>query len=252
VIPAGEVVAAASSELRTRQPGETTVRVETITPAEAVVLVEGREAVAHFGVPIKALRLWCSPSRVSLGSDTEVKVQFVGLDNEPISLDEDRDVEISVDKEGVLEANPVTFRVGDLAVTTRFLPRWTGPFLLTASTFGATTAVASQLDAVWPWPTTIMLVAGGLVGGTVRARRAQKWGLRLAEVLTGPVVGMVAYLAVLYGLLPQLGPFVRHPFFAVFLSVLAGYAGAVVLDRLARNVFGSLDGAPQPVDGGDQ
>jgi hypothetical protein len=97
-----------------------------------------------------------------------------------------------------------------------------------------------------------MLVAGGLVGGAVRAWKARRWALRLAQVLTGPVVAIVGYLAVLYGLIPRFGPFVHHPFFAVFLSVLAGYAGAVVLDRLAKAVFGSLDGAPQPGDGGDE
>jgi hypothetical protein len=246
VIPAGEVVARSPSELRTNQSGQTRIRVETVTPAGIVTSVEGREARAYFSVPIKALRVWCSPSEVPLGSQTEVNVQLLGLESEPISPDEDKDIEISFDRQGVLHPEALTLRKGDLSVKAQFLPQWTGSFLFTASTFGASTQTPSRLEAIWPWPTIAMLVVGGLVGGGIRASRARRFALRVVDVLTGPVVALVAYLAVVYGVIPRLGSFVSHPFFGFFVAVLAGLAGAVVLDRLAEALFTSLERIPRP------
>jgi hypothetical protein len=242
VIPAGEVQARGG--LTTDQPGRTKIRLETIRPAHAVSTAIGREAMADFAVPVKALQVQCSPAEVALGWKSECSIQLLGLESELVAADEDKMIEMFVDRQGILEPRILELKKGAISVNGAFLPQAMGDFGVTAATFGATTQEPFRVYAVWPWLTTMMLLTGGLLGGGVRARTAPNWSLRIAQLLTGPVAAFVGYLAVLFGLIPRFGVAATHPFFSLFIGVVAGYAGAALIDTLARGVLGALREVP--------
>lgn len=242
VIAAGDV--SASAELTTTQAGLTTIAVQSVVPADAATHVGDRSVRARFWIPIKELHLALSPSQLTLGSATEIQLSMLGLDGTPVASDENREIQVAVDKGGALELSHFVLEAGHLFERSRFTPQATGEYAFTASAKGAATRRAATLRVDWPATALFALLVSGLAGGLLRAgrtliRRDAGWRSKaLIELLGGPIVAFVGFAASLFGLLPRIGvSIVTNAIGAAFVGVLAAYCGATLLGAMAKLVF---------------
>jgi hypothetical protein len=122
-----------------------------------------------------------------------------------------------------------------------FLPQTLGSNRFSAWTFGATTRQERALDVVWPAVAQAGLLAGGLLGGFLRALPSflGKQPLKgVFEIIGGPIVATAAFGTALFGLVPKVPTqMVANPVGAFVIAILAAFLGASLVGVLARLIL---------------
>jgi hypothetical protein len=167
---------------------------------------------------------------------TELTVRSVEEDGSPLDADADLLAQL-VFSGGGLNASPVTIKRGTQMTTLTLHPRGVGAI--------AVTAVLRELQSpplpitlTWPLVPLIAILAGGLIGGLIRAKKENRKKL-------GPVIAQSVLIGLLMTALALILPsIVELPTWALqtelglfVVSALAGYVGIPLLDRVSSLVF---------------
>ncbi|MEO6567641.1 MAG: hypothetical protein ABIO94_02660 [Opitutaceae bacterium] len=140
----------------------------------------------------------------------------------------------------------VTLRAKSKVVEVEFRSAGFGVDAVTAQA-GALTAT-QELRLIFPVAAVIAAVAGGLLGGFTRYLRNQRSqrknsALLIRRLLEGALVGVIFVGAAWAGLVTvnlSTG-ILGTPFGAFVLAALSGYVGCLVLDRVTKRTFKTLD-----------
>ncbi|MEB2362579.1 MAG: Ig-like domain-containing protein [Bryobacterales bacterium] len=227
VIPQGQ--GSGTATLTSRSPGE--VKVEYVSSVPRAGLDGDPVLKIPFGPPITALQLSVHPQEISLVDRANLVVRLVDEHGTPLATMRPRTVSLALDRgRGTIEKSELTIPAGASEARTGFSPFWWGTMAIAVSSPNLFT-VTAPMEVKFPFALLGISLLGGLAGAYVlllRNRRTKPW-----RVFVGALTGFVFYWACLFLSLVGLpGTIVLNPLSAFVLSVLGGWMGPEIFERL--------------------
>lgn len=138
---------------------------------QVVWLRSGGTKEIRFELAVKELSVRAAPARVPLGGSSEIQMEFLDLNGNPILLPEPRKVYLPVDPGlGDFDPNPVEVAANSMRGRSHFTPRKLGPVLIPASSYGAPTREALPLNVYFPNLIAVLVFVFGAAPSLVRSR----------------------------------------------------------------------------------
>jgi hypothetical protein len=223
------------SALVSSQPGAVTVELlGSMPPAE---FQGDKKLDIKFMPPITRLGLQASPPDISLVDTADLIVTLTDEQGRPIATDTPRRVALSMSSgRGRIEQLELQIAAGQFEARTRFVPEWSAPVSVSASTPNLLTVLTPIRVSV---PIALFLCSGlgGLVGGLLSRRTRRKpdrW-----RALIGLATGFLFYWACIFlGLASARREVVLNPLSALALSAIGGW--------LQTEVFSMIWGVLRP------
>jgi hypothetical protein len=195
------------------------------------------------------------PSEVMRGkAGAEFNVQLVDKDDKPRRADQDRKITLSASS-GAFNPAQVTIARGQDRATAQYVPaNATGKVVIKAESEGLKDGLLETVLTIPPYWLVLAALFGGLIGGIVRhipkdyklERILPRWAgtyweLGLVGKIVGSLVGgLFLYLMVKFGIYRLMGSpalpaalDIGTRLVAFFFGGIGGFAGTVVLERLA-------------------
>lgn len=188
-----------------------------------------------FGPPVWALNLVPTVTNVNLFDSTDVEVELLNPQGEPVSTDVERQASLSFEKgSGALESNPLTVPAKASAVRTKFIPTSPGTVVLKVMSEGLPYATVPITVNV-PYLLILLCAVGSVLGGLVAfwTESSSSWH----RIVIGVITGFVLYWAFLFGVLHIASfahAYVVNPFSAVILPFFGGWGGTKVITLLLK------------------
>jgi len=232
----------AEGRLTSKERGSATLAPVNIASADRVTMMdEDWKRPVEFFQPIKTARVRPEHTERSLTDAPEdVWVELLGLDDKPVTPDEDINVTLTVNAKGDISASSVTLTTRQPQQKVQFTPRQRGLATITATPFGAAPSVPGTIDVVVPWAALLSLVLGGFAGGLLAlyGKKTARWQSLALRGLVGVPAALAFYWLILNGLLPIPAGTVGNTLFAGFFSLIVGIGGTKALnlawDLIAR------------------
>ncbi|HXX41549.1 MAG TPA: hypothetical protein VEI58_04710 [Chthoniobacterales bacterium] len=188
-----------------------------------------------FGPPIWALNVVPTVTSVNLFDSTDVEVELLNSQGEPVSTDVDRQASLSFEKgSGALELNPVTIPAKASTVRTKFIPTSPGMVQLRVVSDGLPAATV-PVSVTVPYLLILLCAVGSALGGLVAfwTESSASWH----RIVIGLITGFVLYWAFLFGVLHVTSfahAYIVNPFSAVILPFFGGWGGTKVITLLLK------------------
>ncbi len=227
VIPPGQGTGTAT--LTSKSPGE--VKVEYVSSVPRANVDGDPVLKIPFGPPITALQRSVNPREISLVDRADLVVRLVDEHGTPLATTRPRTISLALDRgRGAIEKSELTIPPGSAEARTGFSPLWWGTMGIAVSSPNLF-SVTAPIEVKPPFALLGISLLGGLAGAYVfllRNRRTRPW-----RVFVGALTGFVFYWACLFLSLAGLpGTVVQNPLSAFVLSVLGGWMGPEIFERL--------------------